>query len=293
MAVVRFSQTQAQEIRDLLGRRLRADRAEQKLQRARLRRVGFRISDFEQSLTPAGFDELVARGVIIVGDSPPPVTGVSAATKADATAQDERPPTSLEPADLVTDAVRDLAGLRWSRTEASPHCPSRPGLYAIYPRDALAVWDALRLGRPPEGRPLYVGKAEDSLRTRDLLGHFDGGTGSSTLRRSFAALLRERLDLVACPRNPEEPGYFAHFGLEPESEDRLTAWMSESLALAVRAKPAADVQLVPIERAIVRAWLPPLNLTYVITPWTARVKAARQVMADHARSWAPGDPPVY
>lgn len=70
--------------------------------------------------------------------------------------------------------------------------PASPGLYAIYA--AADVWQQLGLGSPPDGQPLYVGKAEDSLVARDLRQHFtDGRTGSSTLRRSFAALLHDSM----------------------------------------------------------------------------------------------------
>src|SRR5690606_21537157 len=96
-----------------------------------------------------------------------------------------------------------------------------PGLYAVH--GDVSVWDELRLTRPVDARPLYVGKAEDSLAGRDVGTHFGTGrTGSSTLRRSLAALLRETLDLRAQPRNPANPGYFANFGLEPDGDERLT-----------------------------------------------------------------------
>ena len=74
----------------------------------------------------------------------------------------------------------------------------------------------LGLGTPPDSRPLYVGKAEDSLVARDLRQHFtDGRTGSSTLRRSIAALLHDSMGLRGIPRNPQKPGYFSNYGLSP------------------------------------------------------------------------------
>ncbi|MGH2864053.1 MAG: GIY-YIG nuclease family protein, partial [Solirubrobacteraceae bacterium] len=74
--------------------------------------------------------------------------------------------------------------------------PSTPGLYAIHGNSA--AWAELGLGVAPDSRPLYVGKAEDSLITRDVKTHFgDGRTGSSTVRRSIAALLASTLDLRA------------------------------------------------------------------------------------------------
>ena len=72
------------------------------------------------------------------------------------------------------------------------------------------------LNGPPDDRPLHVGKAEDSLLTREIKTHFgDGRTGSSTVRRSFAALLAHTLDLQGLPRNSAKPGYFSNYGLSP------------------------------------------------------------------------------
>ena len=105
------------------------------------------------------------------------------------------------------------------------------------------------------------------------------------MRRSLAALLRDRLDLRACPRNPDSPGYYASYGLEAPSEVRLSAWMAQSLTLAVWAKEQVDGKLVALEEAVIRSWQPPLNLTHVATSATVLVKERRARMADDARAW--------
>ena len=167
--------------------------------------------------------------------------------------------------------------------EADEAVPELPGLYAIY-GDA-AIWHELGLGEPPDARPLYVGKSESSLASRDLRTHFGGGrTGSSTVRRSFAALLREPLALHAQPRNPANPENFANYGLPVEHDQRLTAWMRANLRIAAWPK-SGDEALVDTERAVLVRWNPPLNLTEVSTPWTARIKAARASMAAEARAF--------
>lgn len=75
-----------------------------------------------------------------------------------------------------------------SFVDAAAVVPPSAGLYAI--NGEATVWRALGLGDPPDGRPLYVGKAERSLSGRGLGTHFaTGRTGPSTLRRSLAALL--------------------------------------------------------------------------------------------------------
>lgn len=162
--------------------------------------------------------------------------------------------------------------------------PDVAGLYAVH--GDVGVWRELGLGDPPDDRPLYVGKAEDSLVSRDLRTHFGRRrTGSSTVRRSFAALLRDQLQLSGQPRNAAKPERPANYGLDAEGEARLTAWMRDRLSLAVWAKPD-DVRLVDVERALLTTWQPPLNLKDVRTPWSDQLSAARRVMADDARAWA-------
>jgi hypothetical protein len=166
-----------------------------------------------------------------------------------------------------------------------PRVPERPGLYAICAGPETG--QELGLGDPPDERPLYIGKAEDSLVSRDFATHFGNGrTGSSTVRRSFAALLREPLELAARPRNPERPERFANFELSHEHDERLTAWMRKKLELAVWPKPDDfEFALARLEIALLAQLLPPLNLKDVSTPWNAQVKRARAVMATQARTW--------
>jgi hypothetical protein len=156
--------------------------------------------------------------------------------------RDEVPP--LETA--VKRARRGLTAPRHELDQADSQVPAEPGLYAIYgPAD---VWRELGLGAPSDDRPLYVGKAEGSLVSRDLRTHFGSGrTGSSTVRRSFAALLRNTLALQAHPRNPSKPERFANYGLAADGDARLTRWMRGHLSLAVWPKPAG-VELADVER---------------------------------------------
>jgi hypothetical protein len=156
--------------------------------------------------------------------------------------------------------------------------PTRPGLYPIY-GDAK-TWMELGLGEPSDRRPLYIGKAEDNLATRDLKTHFgDRRTGQSTERRSFAALLHDTLGF-RIPRNPAKLAHFSNYGLSPEHDAALTAWTRERPHLAVWEKPlGCRHPLTSIEVALILEWLPPLSLDCVITPWTSQVKAARAVMA--------------
>ena len=182
-------------------------------------------------------------------------------------------------------AEEDLAALLSAPepfASAREGAPRSPGLYAVHA--GADVWGSLGLGEPPDARPLYVGKAEDSLTKRIVDTHFYGGrTGSSTIRRSFAALLRGQLGLRGMPRNPENPGYFSNYGLSPEHDRLLTEWMRHNLELAVWRKPRdCPVLLKDIEEDVLAELQPPLNLKDVNTTWKAKVMAARKKMAEEA-----------
>lgn len=170
--------------------------------------------------------------------------------------------------------------------DALPELPPAPGLYAIYGDDAAC--SELQLGSTLT-TPLYVGKAEDSLIARDLKTHFgDGRTGSSTVRRSFAALLRESLGLTGQPRNPRKPSHFAHFGLSPKDDGLLTKWMRERLLLAVWLWDGSE-ELRDVESRVLSHFHPPLNIAGVQHRWKADLQSARKVMADQARAFAAPD----
>ena len=186
----------------------------------------------------------------------------------------------------MTDISLVLAALdapRHSLLGSLPDLPSQPGLYAIYGGER--TWADLGLGVSVPSLPLYVGKAEDSLASRDLRTHFgDGRTGSSTVRRSFAALLRDQLQLSGIPRNTVKPDHFSNFGLSAQDDAKLTAWMRANLEIAVWlfdfSRPLIDV-----ERDVLRHLNPPINILGVNHKWKSRLQAERAVMANQARLW--------
>lgn len=187
--------------------------------------------------------------------------------------------------DVLHDALRSLALPGVSVRDAAAEVPNTRGLYAI--RGGPTAWAELGLGEPHDDRPLYVGKAEDSLVTRDLKSHFGTGkTGRSTVRRSIGSLLADQLDLVAQPRNPDKPGSFASFAFEPAGDERLTEWMLDHLRLATWT-PTDEVRLDPLETRVLQHLGPPLNLDKVNTAWKTMVSDARRRQAGAARTWRP------
>jgi hypothetical protein len=185
---------------------------------------------------------------------------------------------------LVASALEALAGTRHRRSEAVELVARSAGLYAFYGDDRS--WSDLSQTRAFEDQPIYVGKAERSLNGRDVGTHFaTGKTGSSTVRRSLAALLMEDLDLTPVPRNLIKPDGSANFALDAAGDARLSAWMDEHLLLATWVSPVGVV-LDEVETAVVRRLRPPLNLDKVGEPRT-ELREARKRMATMARSWTP------
>ncbi|TFD68214.1 GIY-YIG nuclease family protein [Cryobacterium gelidum] len=183
-----------------------------------------------------------------------------------------------------------LSGVGWSVLNAPEHVGTVPGLYAIHA--SVQVWGDLGLAHR-EDIPLYVGKSESSLVERELGQHFaidpsvQARTGGSTVRRSFAALLRVPLKLRAVPRNKENPERFANFGLEPEGDRVLTRWMHDHLTLAVWPMPEGFslAELSAVEVNVIRAWTPPLNIKD--NPGRLRqLRVARADLAAEAKEWA-------
>ena len=159
-------------------------------------------------------------------------------------------------------------------------------IYAVFGTDD--AWKQLGLSRSNGAGPLYVGKAEGSFVSRDLRTHFSSGkTGQSTIRRSFAALLRDSVGFRGVPRNLEKPGHFTNYGLTVDDDAQLTEWMWGHLALAVWPARAADLK--KVERGVVRLLDPPLNIEYLPRSTRRDLSLARKAMADDARRWTAAD----
>jgi hypothetical protein len=186
---------------------------------------------------------------------------------------------------VVAEALQALAGARHARLGAVERVARKPGLYALY-GDGQA-WRDLGLSPAFDDQPVYVGKAERSLNGRDIGTHFTTGkTGSSTVRRSLAALLADQLALVPVPRNLAKPDGSANFGLDPAGDARLSDWMEHRLTLATWMKPASTLTD-DVETAVISQLRPALNMNKVGES-RERPREARKRLADIARAWKPG-----
>ncbi len=145
--------------------------------------------------------------------------------------------------------------------------------------------------------PCTSASRSGSLVTRELEGHFAGNpqkparTGNSTVRRSFASLLRVPLRLEGRPRGHARksafaPADFTNFELDIEGDGRLTQWMHWHLMLSVWPMPTGMTltELGEVEVALIQLWTPPINIQDSPKK-DPRLSAARKSMADEAHAW--------
>jgi hypothetical protein len=174
-------------------------------------------------------------------------------------------------------AVRSLVALPSLLRSAMP--PNVAGLYAWWINSA-----SLPIGRPaiphqhPPGVPqdwslLYVGiapRGEGGTRTVAVRFHKDhtgGNIGGSTLRQSLAALLMADLRLRQLPGSGRSR--LIH-------EAPLSEWMNQHLAVTF----AVDSRPWEIERQIICALGPPLNIQGGTHPFRLQVLAARELLKE-------------
>ena len=74
---------------------------------------------------------------------------------------------------VIAIALESLAGIRHAYSNAVLLAPKEPGLYAFYGDDR--AWSELGLSPAFGGQPLYVGKAERRLNSRDVGTHVAAG----------------------------------------------------------------------------------------------------------------------
>ena len=177
-----------------------------------------------------------------------------------------------------------LSKLNQTRTSSfTLQPPSHSGVYALF----LKPSSTLKGFQPGNNGLIYIGMASD-LAERDIENHFSSKhTGFSTLRRSLGAILKQKLKLIAVPRSSgTSDTNTRNYKFLPDGEHRLTNWMKRNLEIGVC---AIESNYESIERQLIVALKPVLNLKGWDNPYRKDIKALRKVCAEEARQNRPAD----
>jgi hypothetical protein len=162
---------------------------------------------------------------------------------------------------------------------------SKPGIYAIFfiGDDFPILGNAVK-----KHQIIYIGKTEKSQDSRDAKTHFASGkTGSSTIRKSIGSLLYELHNLIPIPRNDTDylNGRNSHFMFYEPSEEIITEWMQNNLALSFYEYPKSKKAIDTLETEIIQQLIPLLNIDYKNphNPFMTKIKSLREICANHAR----------
>lgn len=136
----------------------------------------------------------------------------------------------------------------------------QPGIYALF---FVGNEFPLKQVQPSKDQIVYIGKTESSQISRDRNTHFASGkTGSSTLRRSFGAMLMKDLSLKPIPRSKSNSSTerTSHYKFDKPSEEKLTQWMQENLGLSFYPFPCGKKAIDNLETQLIDDLRPILNI---------------------------------
>lgn len=151
-----------------------------------------------------------------------------------------------------------------------------PGIYAVLyfgKSKTLGAINGLK-----SGQIIYIGKTLSSQQSRDADTHFKSGkSGSSTLRRSIGALLRENEKFVPIPRGKgKKEKDTTNYRFDEKSEEVLTTWMLDNLGLAFFEYPKSPDAIRRLELKLLDKLCPVLNIeSNSSNPFLSEVKSAR------------------
>ncbi len=135
-----------------------------------------------------------------------------------------------------------------------------PGIYAVLyfgKSNTLGAITGLK-----SGLIIYIGKTLSSQQSRDADTHFKSGkSGSSTLRRSIGALLREEMNFNPIPRGSGKTTKdTTNYRFDDSSEKALSEWMHTNLGLAFFEYEKSPEAIRNLEKALINHLSPALNI---------------------------------
>ena len=228
-----FSASEAEEIRTILREKAVADRDTQKGLRAKLRRIGFHISDFSsdfRGFTAADFDQLVRNGVVSIRDRSPAerrTANVSPRVVGSSTRpQRAQTPTRFNLASLKRLGFEGFVSFRQLLGGELSAVPSRPGVYVVvYSKSGKPAWMAVSSGGRFKGRDPSV-----AVRVLDA----KWVEGAPIIYIGMAKSLRSRLRQFAKFGAGEAIGHWGgrYIWHIPDASDLLVAWVAVTDATA-------------------------------------------------------------
>ncbi len=161
-----------------------------------------------------------------------------------------------------------------------------PGIYAVFFHGVDFPFNSYK---PKPSEIIYIGKTESSQKSRDKNTHFaTGKTGSSTLRKTFGAFLRESKGLKPIPRGQSDidKGRTSHFKFANKSEEIITQWMQNNLGLSFFEYDWPKDEIDALETKLIANLIPILNIDKKNpdNPYLLNIKALRKRCCDIAYS---------
>lgn len=135
-----------------------------------------------------------------------------------------------------------------------------PGIYAFF---FIGKNFPLEGFKVPDNRIIYIGKTESSQQSRDANTHFKTGrTGSSTVRKSIGALLSQTEEITPVIRSTSDfiKGRTSQYKYDEVSEEKITDWMFENLAVAFYEYPQGKDAISILETSLIQYLKPVLNI---------------------------------
>ncbi len=159
----------------------------------------------------------------------------------------------------------------------------KPGIYAIF---FSGKFFPLENKEPKPYEAIYIGKTESSQEKRDAKTHFKSGkTGSSTLRKTIGSLLRKKYNLKPIVRSTSDilKRRFSHFKFDDISEDIISEWMKNNLALSFYEYPKSKNEIEKLETFLIQKLIPILNIDKnPSNPFSKTLKKMRKESANLA-----------
>jgi len=162
---------------------------------------------------------------------------------------------------------------------------SLPGIYAFFFNGFELPYISEEI---PKDEIVYIGKTESSQKKRNAQTHFKSGkTGSSTVRKSFGSILKDKLSLIPVPRNDSDfsKGRLSHFKFDEDSETKLTGWMKSNLSISFFEFPKSKREIEELETEIIFQLTPKLNIDKnPNNPFRSKLQSLRKQCAKEAHS---------